>query len=173
MGFNSRLTVALHILTWMALNAQEQPDEVITSDQVARSVKTNPVVIRRLLSLLGNAHLVTVQRGTGSGWRLARLPESITLLDVYHAVEQEGLFALHAHPPSQHCPVGRGIQPTLKPLYMAAESAMQQQLAQTTLADVLSQTLVHADERPAQQRSTEPSPVEKAAGAFRDHEHFL
>ncbi len=139
MSANSHFTVALHIVTWMALASQQQ--DIMTSDQIAESVNTNPVFIRRILGLLNKAHLVTVQRGAGAGWTLARPPERISLLEVYQAVEQQPLFELHHTLPNQDCPVGRGIQPALKRFYSDAEAAMKQQFAQVTVADVLDETL--------------------------------
>lgn len=139
MSANSRFTVALHILTWMALVARQR--EIVTSDQIAGSVNTNPVFIRRILGLLDKAHLVIVQHGTGAGWKLARTPDTISLLDVYQAVEQAPLFEMHHSQPNQTCPVGRGIQPALKGFYEDADSALRQQLAQSTVADVLRETL--------------------------------
>lgn len=139
MHSSSRFTIALHILTWMALVAQKQ--KIVTSDQIAASVNTNPVFIRRILGLLEKAQLVSVQHGTGAGWRMARSPEAISLLDVYQAVEQTPLFEMHYSQPNQACPVGRGIQPALKRFYEEAENALKQQLAQTTVAQVLLETL--------------------------------
>lgn len=139
MSANSHFTVALHILTWMALVSPER--EVMTSDQIAASVNTNPVFIRRILGTLSKAHLVHVQHGAGAGWTLARSPETISLLDVYQALEQRPLFELHHSLPSQACPVGRGIQPALNYFYGHAEAALMQQLTQTSVADVLAETL--------------------------------
>ena len=139
MSANSRFTVALHSMTWMALASQQQ--EIMTSDQIASSVNTNPVFIRRILGLLHKARLVSVQHGTGAGWTLARDPEQISLLEVYQAIEQQPLFELHHSQPNQGCPVGRGIQPALQHFYSDAESALKQQFAQVTIADVLAETL--------------------------------
>lgn len=137
MSANTHFTVALHIVTVMALGLQEQ--EFMTSNQIAESVNTNPVFIRRLLGLLLKAHLVKVQRGPGAGWTLARPSEKISLRDVYDAVEPEPLFELHHTLPNQSCPVGRGIQPVLKGFYRDAEVAMKLQLDQVTVADVLAE----------------------------------
>jgi Rrf2 family protein len=142
MHSSSRFTIALHILTWMALVAQKQ--KIVTSDQIAASVNTNPVFIRRILGLLEKAQLVIVQHGTGAGWRMARSPEAISLLDVYQAVEQTPLFEMHYSQPNQACPVGRGIQPALKRFYEEAENALKQRFAQTTVAQVLLETLAPA-----------------------------
>jgi Rrf2 family protein len=139
MSANTHFTVALHILTWMALASQRV--EIMTSDQIAGSVNTNPVFIRRILGRLHKAHLVNVHHGTSAGWTLARPPEQISLLEVYQAVSQEPLFELHHTLPNQGCVVGKGIQPALKRFYSDAEAAMKQQFAQVSVADVLDETL--------------------------------
>lgn len=141
MSGNSHFTVALHILTRMALI--ERDDGIITSDSLAGSVNTNPVFIRRILGLLKKAHLVTVQRGAGANWRLTRSPEKISLLDVYQAVVEQPLFELHHSLPNSYCPVGCGIQPALQGFYSKAEAAMKQQLAGATVEDVLAETLTY------------------------------
>ncbi len=72
---NSRLSVAVHILALLALN-KGQP---LTSDYIARSVNTNPVVIRRLLGRLRRIGLVRSQGGIGGGWDLVRGADLISL----------------------------------------------------------------------------------------------
>src|ERR1700729_689002 len=116
MAANSRLTVAVHALAWMAL-ARRQGREVLTSDQVAASVNTNPVIIRRCLGDLRRAGLVRVRHGTGAGWSLARPSEDITLLEVHDAVGPEPPFGLHHTEPNLECPVGKGIRPALDQVY--------------------------------------------------------
>ena len=140
MAANSRLTVAVHALAWMAL-AQRRGQELLTSEQVAASVNTNPVVIWRSLGELRRAGLVEVRRGAGAGWRLARPPADITLLDVYRAVEHEPLFGMHHTGPNLECPVGRGIRPALAGLYRGLEQSLRQELGRTSIADVLRRTL--------------------------------
>ncbi|MFJ6665474.1 Rrf2 family transcriptional regulator [Streptomyces sp. NPDC091383] len=136
MSANSRLTVATHVLVWMELY-RRQGGTVATSEQIAESVNTNPVVIRRLLGDLRKAGLVSSRRGAGAGWVLARDPARISLLEVYDAVEPRTLFALHRALPNQECPVGRGIQPVMQEVYDQAEAAVRQELGKSTLADVL------------------------------------
>lgn len=140
MAANSRLTIAVHVLAWMAL-AQRRGQDLLTSDQVAASVNTNPVIIRRSLGDLRRAGLVQVRHGPGAGWSLARAPQEISLLDVYNAVEQEPLFGMHRTEPNLECPVGRGIRPTLEDVYGGVERALRSQLRRTSIADVLRQTL--------------------------------
>ncbi|WP_433178251.1 Rrf2 family transcriptional regulator [Actinoallomurus sp. CA-150999] len=140
MAANSRLTIAVHALAWMAL-AQRQGRDELTSDQVAASVNTNPVIIRRSLGDLRRAGLVSVRHGAGAGWSLTRPPEEISLVEVYDAVEREPLFGLHRTEPNLECPVGRGIRPALGPVYGGAEQALRRELGRTSIADVLRETL--------------------------------
>jgi Rrf2 family protein len=137
---NSRLTIAVHALAWLAL-AERRGTDRLTSDQVAASVNTNPVIIRRSLGDLHRAGLVRVRRGAGAGWSLARPAERITLLDVYDAVEADPLFALHHTEPNLACPVGRGIRPALSEVYSAVEKDLRRALARTSVADILAETL--------------------------------
>jgi Rrf2 family protein len=140
MSANSRLTIAVHALAWLAL-ARRRGRELLTSDQVAASINTNPVIVRRSLGELRRAGLVEVRHGAGAGWRLARPPEQITLLSVYEAVESTPLFGMHRTEPNQECPVGRGIRPALSQVYDGVELAVRRELAATTIAEVLDRTL--------------------------------
>ncbi|HST88447.1 MAG TPA: Rrf2 family transcriptional regulator [Ktedonobacterales bacterium] len=132
---SSRFAVAIHVLTLLTQN----PDEPATSEYIAGSVNTNPVVIRRVLGGLRRAGLVRSQGGAGGGWRLARDAEAITLRDVYRAVEEDdqAVFPLHHRPPNPNCPVGRHIQRALAVHFAAATRALEDELARRTVADVL------------------------------------
>lgn len=130
---SSRFAVATHILTLLALKGQEP----VTSEAIAASVNTNPVVIRRTMAGLREAGLVISQPGTGGGWRLVGAPEAITLRDVFRAVETDELLALPPKAPNAACPVGRMICGTLGEVFHDAEAAMAERLARVTIADVL------------------------------------
>jgi DNA-binding IscR family transcriptional regulator len=134
------MTIAVHALAWLAL-AQRQGHDVLTSDQVAASVNTNPVIIRRSLGDLRRAGLVRVRHGAGAGWSLARAPGEITLLDVYDGLGQERPFGMHHTEPNLECPVGKGIRPALDQVYGEIERALRRELALVSVADVLRMTL--------------------------------
>lgn len=140
MAVVSRYTVALHALTFMAVKMDEH-GEYIPSDQIANSVGTSPVFIRRILGKLAKAHLVSVKHGgVDTGWKLARHPDQITLLDVYTAIVQRPLFELHHSTPSSECVIGRGIQPALESIYHNSQAALREQLAQYSISMLLTET---------------------------------
>ncbi len=110
---------------------------MVTSEFIAGSVNTNPVFIRRVLGLLNRAGFVTSQPGVGGGWRLLRHPASMTLLEVYRAVDEGQLLAMHHSQPNPDCLVGRNIQRTLAAYFDEAQRAFEQVLAGQTIAQVL------------------------------------
>jgi len=136
MRVNTRFSVAVHVLALISLN--EAHDLISTSESLASSVRTNPVVIRRLLSSLKKAGLVEVSRGV-KGMSLNRLPEELSLLDVYRAVRDPcdaTVFDLHENP-SPLCYVGSHIRDVMHPLLAEVHQAMEDQLSRQTLADVI------------------------------------
>jgi Rrf2 family protein len=136
MAANSRVTIAAHALAWLEL-ARRRGRPSLTSEEVAASVDTNPVILRRSLGDLRRAGLVTVRRGTGAGFALARPAGQITMLDVWTAVEPGPLLALHHSEPNLECPVGAGIRPVLTEVYDEATTAFRAALARRTIADIL------------------------------------
>ncbi len=140
MGANSRLTIATHALAWMAGNEHMGADWT-TSEQMANSVRTNPVVIRRLMAQLEKGGLVESRRGPGAGSRLAHAPAEITLRQIDEALGPDATFAMHRNEPSPICPIAQGIRPALAPVYARVDEAVRRELARTTLADVLHDTL--------------------------------
>jgi DNA-binding IscR family transcriptional regulator len=139
MSANSRMSLAVHVLTWIAFDRRGTDKEVGTSQRIATSVNTNPVVIRRCLSELRMAGLV--QSSRSGGWALTRDASKITLLDVYNAVGDGEIFGMHSSPPDAECYVGYGIQPVLTRVYARATAALRKSLATTSIADILRDTL--------------------------------
>lgn len=125
--------MAVHVL---AVLAYKEGDRV-TSAFLAGSVNTNPVIIRRLLLSLQRARLVDTCKGAGSGSRLSRSPGKINMGEVYRAVEAVEPFATPSRKPNAACPVGHCIREELDRVFASAEKAMERDLEQTSLADVI------------------------------------
>ena len=139
MQISSRFTIATHMLIVLALEGKKQK---LTSDILAGSVGVNPVIIRKTLSQLKNAGMITVARGTG-GAEIAKDLKDISLLDVYSAVECLGksgqLFSFHDKP-NPDCPIGKNIHNVLDDRLAAIQAAMEAELAQTSLDEVVAAT---------------------------------
>ncbi|MDR6997707.1 Rrf2 family transcriptional regulator [Neobacillus niacini] len=134
MSISSRFSVGIHILTLIEINKEG----ISSSEFLAGSVNTNPVVIRKIMGMLKKAGLVEVHPGI-AGAKLARDLSDITLLDVYKAVnvvQENELFSVHEEP-NPACPVGRNIQDTIGPLFTAAQAALEKTLENVTIEDVV------------------------------------
>jgi Rrf2 family protein len=134
MQISSRFTVALHIFTAVDVF---KDDYKVTSDFLAGSIGTNPVIVRKLLTQLKNAGLITVARGTG-GIELTKELSEISFYDVYQAIEPlEGgdLFRFHDAPNPQ-CPVGRNIHALLDDKLSDIQEAMESEMKKYTLQDL-------------------------------------
>ena len=133
MAANSQFSIAIHILTMLA----KKCDERVNSDYLAKSVNTNPVVIRRLLRNLQEAGLVISQVGASGGTCLSKLPENIRLSEVYKVVSPGDIFSLHSKTPNQDCPVGKNIEAILCRLQKEIDKTIEEKLAEYTLRDVM------------------------------------
>ncbi|MBC1645938.1 Rrf2 family transcriptional regulator [Listeria welshimeri] len=131
MAISTRFSVAVHILTLIDMNKERS----ITSDTIAASVNTNPVVIRRIMSKLKKAGLIQSSPGI-SGTYLLKNATEITLYDIYQAVEvTDNLFDIHKNP-NPICEVGANIQETLDTVFIHAQQKMEADLKRTTLSQI-------------------------------------
>jgi Rrf2 family protein len=137
---STRFPVAVHILSLLTY----ENGRAVTSDYIAGSVNTNPVVIRRMLSLLNKAGLVTSTEGAGGGTTLARRAERITLGDIYRAVEPDNLFGAIRNDPNPLCPVGRCVQNVLKKQIERFEMALEKDMDKVNVAHVLGEVRLAA-----------------------------
>jgi Rrf2 family protein len=138
MAGNSRFAVSVHILAYLAFRR----GAAVPSAEIASSVDTNPVVIRRLLGSLLKARLVTAQKGATGGFELAKPPEKISLRDIYRGVEPSPDCGLRHFAPNHECPVGAKIEVIISTALTKAQAAMEAELTRTTLADVHAQLQV-------------------------------
>ena len=129
---NTRFAVSVHILAYLAY----RPGAAVPSAEIATSVDTNPVVIRRLLSALMQARLVTAQKGATGGFSLATTAENISLRDVYRAVEPQPSHGLSRFTPNLKCPVGAKIHSILEGVFVKAQAGMEAELARVSIAQI-------------------------------------
>ena len=163
MSSSSKFVVAIHILSAMSINR----DELTKSEQLAWSINTNPVVVRRILGLLRKAGLVISVSGKEGGSRLARPPEEISLRDIYEAVDEGDLFHLHYASPNCDCPVGAYVQDSICDIFSDASQAVKNVLAEKSLADV-TQSILERSGLAEKLRSGYTIPQLKETYRFRD-----
>ena len=111
--------------------------ELCSSIMLARTVNTNPVVIRRLLLNLHDAGLIVTRLGPSGGATLSRDSGRISLADIYRATEDRRVFGAHPNKPSKACPVGCRIEKILNDILEKTGAAVLRELSAITLAAVL------------------------------------
>jgi Rrf2 family protein len=133
MSANTRFPVAVHIMTALAY----RDGESISSPLLAKSVRTNPVVIRRALRELRAKGLVEAQPGAGGGSRLTRRPESITLLDIFRAVGPLSPFSLPNKAEVKTCAVSCAMRKLLSSVLADTDRAIARSLEAVRLSDLV------------------------------------
>ncbi|MBW0434018.1 transcriptional regulator [Leptospira yasudae] len=132
----SRFTVAIHILSLLSLGE----GKTRTSEELAESVNTNPVVIRKILSLLKNQGIVRNQMGPNGGYYLAKPATEINLKEIYEAIDEK-IFQMHSKSPNKKCICGHAIQPILTKVYDKAQKVLEEELGSTNLDSITREIL--------------------------------
>ena len=132
MKYSTRLSDAVHILAFIALN----PNGSLSSSSIAESIHTNPGCVRQLMSALRRAGLISSVKGHPRP-ALTRIPALITLLDVYRAVEGEKpLLHLDTHT-NPECGIGIYIQLSLQDFFDQIQESAEKEMKSVTLQDIL------------------------------------
>ncbi|QWU13976.1 transcriptional regulator, BadM/Rrf2 family [Paenibacillus sophorae] len=64
-------------------------EEQYSSAEMAEQIRCEPTALRKILSRMTDSGIIEVKQGRGGGYRLAKRPESITLVEVYRSVHEE------------------------------------------------------------------------------------
>lgn len=129
MAANLRFSTAIEALVLMAT----EPEKFHTSQALAIALETNPVVVRRLLSTLSHAELVTSAKGPSGGSRLARSPKQITLRDIYRALDTGDLLHRSKHESTETKELKKAVQG----VFRKAEKCLEGELDSTTLNQLI------------------------------------
>lgn len=79
-----KLSRAIHILVFMDSIGGDR----LTSDEIAKSIRTNPGCVRQLMSSLREAGIINSTQGHPKP-EIAKELKDITMLDIYNAVESD------------------------------------------------------------------------------------
>ena len=135
MQISIKCSVAVHCLIFIH---EAKGIAKVTSNLLAQSTGSNPVVIRNILSALKKAGLITVPRGTG-GAELCADPSQITLYQIYSALEPDGVTSIIGiHPcDGRPCPVAQNIRKVLEPPYHKIVDAVKEAMEEITLQSMI------------------------------------
>lgn len=110
--FSQTTEYALRAMSWLAI----APDSLTSTGQLAEKTKVPPHYLAKVLQQLSDAKLITGRRGVKGGYRLARSPATITLLEVINSVSEVKRIT--------SCPLGLSNHgPNLCPLHRRMDAA--------------------------------------------------
>lgn len=135
MANNLQFSIAVHLMAGLACACDR---EGITSAHLAKSVNTSPSFVRRTLAKLSKGGLVETTTGKGGACWLGRDAKSISLLDIYKAVDAPKVFAIHDYSEQKECYVSCHIKTALEKAQVRTQKAMEASLAEITLAQIVS-----------------------------------
>ena len=154
MRYDSRLSGVLHVLLHMAewnlaerdpaergagqrgsaLQGSDERHRPVTSEMLAKTMGTNPVVIRRIMSGLREQGYVRSDKGHGGGWTLNCDLSKVTLRDVYAALGCPSLLAIGNRNDAAQCLVEQAVNAALNQAFRDAEALLLARLGDVTLA---------------------------------------
>ncbi|WP_375448060.1 Rrf2 family transcriptional regulator [uncultured Fibrella sp.] len=155
---------AIHIMTYLAYPGNagapvthivsfvryvEGVGTLVTSEEIAGVINTNPVIVRRILKELRAAGLVTSTRGKTGGYQLGRSANDMSLLDIFLAVEGDRVdfFSLAHRDNKPGCSaIANSIQQTLHPIFAQSLAALKEDLGRYSVAEVLNTSLARMQE---------------------------
>lgn len=126
---DSKLSSVLHVLLHLAHS--EHP---MTSEDMARFLDTNPVLVRRVLAGLRERGYISAIRGHGGGWSITCDLARVTLRDVYDAVGAPPFFAMGNRSEKTSCLVEQAVNAALGEAFDEAEALLLRRLGHVTLA---------------------------------------
>ncbi|OZC73961.1 Rrf2 family transcriptional regulator [Rhodococcus sp. 06-462-5] len=130
---STQFSIAVHVLAALA-----HYEGYFTSEHLAGSVNANPIFVKKILVKLSKANLVDSAVGKSGGYALARSAESISLFDIFSAVDPPSASAVHTYPVNADCVISSNIQEVMADVLTDIQVAVEKQLRGTTLANVVS-----------------------------------
>lgn len=128
---DSKLSSVLHVILHMA-----HAEGPLTSEDLARCLGTNPVVVRRVLASLRDQGYVASVKGHGGGWSIACDLDRVSLLDIYRAVGSPTVFAMGNRADCTECFVEMAVNHALDAAFREAEDRLVARFGEVSLGDL-------------------------------------
>jgi Rrf2 family protein len=130
MARSTKLASAAYIMSFVA---SRDPGQV-TTDAIAESLHDHPARVRQLVATLVKAKLLKSLRGANGGVVLGRPASTISLRDVYEAVEEQPMLSLWLRDGFEGWGRECLVQPRLSELYSGMEHDLLDRLADVSIS---------------------------------------
>jgi len=131
---DTRFSVSIQIMMTLA----KHQDELLSSEDLSKVLRTNATFVRKLVSNLARAKLIESFRGKGGGIKIAKDPSEISLEEIYMAsTEEKPLINVHKKPVTKVCSISCCIEEILTDLVIGIEQSTQNYLSKKKLSDLM------------------------------------
>lgn len=130
---NKQFATAIHVMLSLSMDKESS---LVSSTELAQSVNTNPVVIRRILGKLQKAQLIETIKGQYGGVRIKGDANRITLNEIYQAVQNKQLISASERKIQKNCPISRCMQTVMCGIATGVESATTSYLSSVKLVSL-------------------------------------
>lgn len=125
MKYSKATNYALHTMLFLAAITPNKP---IGVQQLAERQDVSPTYLSKILTKLAKAGMIESISGANGGYSLKRNWETISFLDIIHAIEgNASLF---------DCSLNHGPECAIQQVVLAAEEKMEQHLRNQTIAEL-------------------------------------
>lgn len=137
MSLSTAFPHAILAMVYVTDKVRQGRFDYVPIQQVSSELNIPPSTMGLIIRALNRAGLVETREGAKGGIRHARAPETITLYDIFRAIEQERpIFQTQLQPRVTGSKPTNAQQAIVTALH-DAEQALLDRLRQTTLADLL------------------------------------
>ena len=133
---SQKFPVAVHALAYLAHKQAFSANAAVSSAALAASMPSNPVVVRRVTSLLAKAGLIATRAGSNGGAWLLKPADALSLDQVLRAVYGHTHLGV-PRPGSEDCPIGQKIPKAVGEAIVAADQAAAERLSHIKISDLL------------------------------------
>jgi Rrf2 family protein len=137
MSLSTAFPHAILAMIYVTDKVQQGRFEYVPIQQVSSELNIPPSTMGLIIRSLNRAGLVETREGAKGGIRHARAPETITLYDIFRAIEQERQIFQTQLQPRVTGSKPTNAQQAIVTVLHEAEQALLERLRQTTLADLL------------------------------------
>lgn len=130
MQLDTSFSTAIHICVYL----EKAGKRLVNSNELAASIGTNPVVVRRIVARLKEFGIIKVKVGLGGGYVLGRTASGITLWDIYLAMRKDNPFKLKVGNPEDA--MSASLPAALEETFADTEYAMKKPLGNTTVRQI-------------------------------------
>ncbi len=126
---NGEFCVAVHALVYL-----HHKDAALSSEALAENICTNPARVRKVLSRLKKAGLVTAREGDGGGYQFCGDADAMTLLQVADALESRCVdLRWRSGSVDMECLVASGMGDAMEALVENLNEQCRMELAKRTI----------------------------------------